>query len=154
MRRMVCSAALFLFAVSHLASATNWVRSRDLDHGVGTVYVDADSVSHHGDQLIYWSKVVYSTPMTPGTAPRTGGVLVARLKHIKQELYRMEVNLGTRQARTLELFQYSPNKTEIDHDSAPSHWKQFEKDAGTEVDYALALKYAKEGNDNAAKPAL
>jgi hypothetical protein len=154
MSRIACSLALFLFAVSNIALAANWVVSRNLDNGAGTFYIDADSVSRDGDRLIYWSRVVYSTPMNSGVGtPRTAASPTAtRRKQVKEEICRIEVNLGSRQVRTLEFFRYDPNHHELDHDSDPGHWKQYGKDDGTEVDNASALKYAKQGNEHASQP--
>ena len=153
MRRIACSLALFLFAVSNIALAANWVVSRDLSNGVGTFYIDADSVSRNGDRLIYWSRVVYSKPMESSSGARLApGRIPIKRKHIKEEICRIEVNLGSRQVRTLEFFQYDPYHHELEHDSDPGHWKQFGKDDATEVDNAAALKYAKEGNDHASPP--
>ncbi len=153
MSRIACSLALFLFAVSNPAWAADWVVSRDLDHGAGACYIDADNVSRDGDRLIYWSRVVYSKPMESSSGARLApGRIPIKRKHIQEEIFRIEVNLGSRQVRTLEFFQYDPYHHELEHDSDPGHWRQYGKDDGTEVDNAAALKYAKGGNDHASRP--
>jgi hypothetical protein len=97
--------------------------------------------------------LVYSKPVDSNVVRVRPGSRVPARKEIKEEIYRREIDLGARQARTLEFLQYNTRSEEISHDSDPSHWKQFEKDEGTEADNAIALKYAKEGNDSVLKPA-
>lgn len=123
-----------LFLLSSVAYAAKWVslgRDTDALGAAYTSYIDAESVSRNGDQLIYWTMDVYDD-----TTMMDAGVKTVRT--------RMEANLSTRprKFRTLESYSYYADGSLKWHDTVVKSWWDVD-DAASNKEVDTALEYAK-----------
>lgn len=138
-RKIICLMLLCLFILPNTAFATNWVYfGKDIATGLGTEYIDADSVTKDGDKLIYWTLITYD-----------------KLTSYYGYTSKYEVMLSPpRKYKILEVHYYLIDKKE-DTMFTPSNdtsWDNTTKDDDREID--TALKYAKEGKNNGQLPSL
>ncbi len=102
----VCIAIAFVFLLSNVASATNWVLVLKLagwgdDTPPSSVYIDADSVVRSGDTFSFWMLQVYDAP-------------VAILQNEKNELWKVEAKLTDPvQHREVEYYRYDDAGKEL-----------------------------------------